>query len=147
MAEPTHAQCQVAPGNRAASESWGHDMAAEHVADAEIDNLVFDGIGGVTRAIHVCRGNAPGGRWLANGGYDRIAGDVFPRLTHYDRLLLEYDTPRAGDFGPLRHIRPGTEVVLGLVTTKRGELEDATTVEARIREATRHVPADRLALS
>jgi len=147
MDAPNYAQWHVDPDNRAAFESWGHDMAAELVADAEIDNTVFAGIRGVTRAMHVCRGNAPGGRWLANGGYDRIAGDVFPRLTNYDRLLLEYDTPRAGDFGPLRHIRPGTEVVLGLVTTKRGELEDATTVEARIQEATRHVPADRLALS
>ena len=147
MDAPNYAQWHVDADNRAAFESWGHDMAAELVADAEIDNTVFDGIRGVTRAMHVCRGNAPGGRWLANGGYDRIAGDVFPRLTNYDRLLLEYDTPRAGDFGPLRHIRPGTEVVLGLVTTKRGELEDATTVEARIREATRHVPVDRLALS
>jgi len=147
MDAPNYAQWHVDADNRAAFESWGHDMAAELVADAEIDNTVFAGIRGVTRAMHVCRGNAPGGRWLANGGYDRIAGDVFPRLTNYDRLLLEYDTPRAGDFGPLRHIRPGTEVVLGLVTTKRGELEDATTVEARIREATRHVPVDRLALS
>ncbi len=147
MDAPNYAQWHVDPDNRAAFESWGHDMAAELVADAEIDNTAFAGIRGVTRAMHVCRGNAPGGRWLANGGYDRIAGDVFPRLTNYDRLLLEYDTPRAGDFGPLRHIRPGTEVVLGLVTTKRGELEDATTVEARIREATRHVPVDRLALS
>ncbi len=147
MDAPNYAQWHVDADNRAAFESWGHDMAAELVADAEIDNTVFAGIRGVTRAMHVCRGNAPGGRWLANGGYDRIAGDVFPRLTNYDRLLLEYDTPRAGDFGPLRHIRPGTEVVLGLVTTKRGELEDATTVEARIQEATRHVPADRLALS
>ena len=147
MDAPNYAQWHVDADNRAAFESWGHDMASELVADAEIDNTVFANIRGVTRAMHVCRGNAPGGRWLANGGYDRIAGDVFPRLTHYDRLLLEYDTPRAGDFGPLRHIRPGTEVVLGLVTTKRGELEDPTTVEARIREATRHVPADRLALS
>ena len=147
MDAPNYAQWHVDADNRAAFESWGHDMAAELVADAEIDNTVFANIRGVTRAMHVCRGNAPGGRWLANGGYDRIAGDVFPRLTNYDRLLLEYDTPRAGDFGPLRHIRPGTEVVLGLVTTKRGELEDPTTVEARIREATRHVPADRLALS
>ena len=147
MDAPNYAQWHVDADNRAAFESWGHDMAAELVADAEIDNTVFAGIRGVTRAMNVCRGNAPGGRWLANGGYDRIAGDVFPRLTNYDRLLLEYDTPRAGDFGPLRHIRPGTEVVLGLVTTKRGELEDATTVEARIREATRHVPVDRLALS
>ncbi|HEX6079399.1 MAG TPA: hypothetical protein VF197_07195, partial [Methylomirabilota bacterium] len=102
---------------------------------------------GVTRAMHICRGNAPGGRWLANGGYGRIAADVFPRLANYDRLLLEYDTPRAGDFGPLRHVRPDAAVVLGLLTTKQGALEDADAVARRLREAARLVPLDRLALS
>ena len=72
---------------------------------------------------------------------------MFPRLTNYDRLLLEYDTPRAGDFGPLRHVRPAHEVVLGLLTTKQGALEDAAAVEARIREAARLVPLERLAVS
>jgi 5-methyltetrahydropteroyltriglutamate--homocysteine methyltransferase len=144
---PNYAQWHVDPDNRAAFEAWGHDMAAELVADAEIDNVVFEGVRGVTRAMHICRGNAPGGRWLANGGYQRIAGEVFPRLTGCDRLLLEYDTPRAGDFSPLRHVRPDTHVVLGLLTTKQGALEDAGTVEARIREATKYVPLDRLALS
>jgi 5-methyltetrahydropteroyltriglutamate--homocysteine methyltransferase len=147
MDAPNYAQWHVDPENRAAFESWGHDMAAELVADAEIDNSVFEGIRGVNRAIHICRGNAPGGRWLANGGYDRIAGDVFPRLTNYDRLLLEYDTPRAGDFSPLRHVGPETTIVLGLLTTKRGELEDPAVVEARIREATHCIPLERLALS
>ena len=108
---------------------------------------MFEGVGGVTRAIHICRGNAPGGRWLADGGYERIAGEVFPRLTNYDRLLLEYDTPRAGDFGPLRHVRPETAVVLGLLTTKQGALEDAAAVEARIREATQYISLTRLAVS
>jgi 5-methyltetrahydropteroyltriglutamate--homocysteine methyltransferase len=147
MDAPNYAQWHVDPGNRAAFESWGHDMARELVADAEVDDAVFAGVSGITRAIHICRGNAPGGRWLANGGYERIAGEVFPRLTNYDRLLLEYDTPRAGDFSPLRHVRPGTEVVLGLLTTKRGALEDAAAVEARIREASQQVPLERLALS
>lgn len=147
MDAPNYAQWHVDRDNRAAFESWGHDMAAELVADTEIDDTVFEGVRGITRAIHICRGNAPGGRWLANGGYDRIAGAVFPRLRNYDRLLLEYDTPRAGDFGPLIHVRPGTDVVLGLLTTKRGALEDSAAVEARIREATRYVPLERLALS
>jgi 5-methyltetrahydropteroyltriglutamate--homocysteine methyltransferase len=147
MDAPNYAQWHVDPENRAAFEGWGHDMAAELVADAEIDNLVFDGIQGVTRAIHICRGNAPGGRWLANGGYGSIAGEVFPRLTNYSRLLLEYDTPRAGDFGPLAHVRPGTGVVLGLLTTKQGALENADAVEGRIREATKYVPLERLAVS
>ena len=122
-------------------------MAAELTADAEIDNLAVQGVAGIARAIHICRGNAPGGRWLANGGYERIAAEVFPRLTAFDRLLLEYDTPRAGDFSPLRHVRADAEVVLGLLTTKNGDLEDAARVEARIREAARHVALPRLALS
>jgi 5-methyltetrahydropteroyltriglutamate--homocysteine methyltransferase len=147
MDAPNYAQWHVDADNRAAFEAWGHDMAAELVADAEIDDTVFEGVRGVTRAIHICRGNAPGGRWLANGGYERIAGEVFPRLTRYDRLLLEYDTPRAGDFGPLRHVRPEATVVLGLLTTKQGALEEADAVEARIREAARHVPLERLAVS
>jgi 5-methyltetrahydropteroyltriglutamate--homocysteine methyltransferase len=147
MDAPNYAQWHVDGENRAAFEAWGHEMTAELVADAEIDDTVFEGVRGVTRAIHICRGNAPGGRWLANGGSERIAGEVFPRLTRYDRLLLEYDTPRAGDFGPLRHVRPEATVVLGLLTTKQGELEDAALVERRIREAARQVPLERLALS
>ena len=147
MDAPNYAQWHVDAGNRAAFEAWGHDMTAELIADAEIDNTVFEGVGGVTRAIHICRGNAPGGRWLADGGYERIAGEVFPRLTNYDRLLLEYDTPRAGDFGPLRHVRPETAVVLGLLTTKQGALEGAAAVEARIREASQHISLTRLAVS
>jgi 5-methyltetrahydropteroyltriglutamate--homocysteine methyltransferase len=147
MDAPNYAQWHVDGDNRAAFESWGHDMAAELVADAEIDDTVFEGVRGVTRAIHICRGNAPGGRWLANGGYERIAAEVFPRLTRYDRLLLEYDTPRAGDFGPLRHVRPEATVVLGLLTTKQGALEATDAVEARIREAARLLPLERLAVS
>ena len=147
MDAPNYAQWHVDAGNRAAFEAWGHDMTAELIADAEIDNTVFEGVGGVTRAIHICRGNAPGGRWLADGGYERIAGEVFPRLTNYDRLLLEYDTPRAGDFSPLRHVRPETAVVLGLLTTKQGALEDAAAVEARVREATQYISLTRLAVS
>ena len=144
---PNYAQWHVDPDNRAAFERWGHDMAAELTADAEVDNLAVEGVRGITRAIHICRGNAPGGRWLANGGYETIAAEVFPRLSAFDRLLLEYDTPRAGDFRPLRHVRPDAEVVLGLLTTKQGALEDAGQVEARIREAARYVALPRLALS
>jgi len=147
MDAPNYAQWHVDRTNRAAFESWGHDMAAELVADAEIDDSVFEGVRGVTRAIHICRGNAPGGRWLADGGYEAIAAEVFPRLTRYDRLLLEYDTPRAGLFGPLGHVRPEATVVLGLLTTKQGSLEDAGAIETRLREASRHVPLERLALS
>jgi 5-methyltetrahydropteroyltriglutamate--homocysteine methyltransferase len=147
MDAPNYAQWHVDPENRAAFEAWGHNMAAELVADAEIDNTVFEGISGVTRAMHICRGNAPGGRWLANGGYECIASEVFPRLSNYNRLLLEYDTPRAGHFGPLRNVAAETTVVLGLLTTKQGLLESVEAIEARIREATQYVPLDRLAVS
>ncbi len=147
MDAPNYAQWHTDPKIRAAFESWGHDMDSELIEDAEIDNSVFDGITGITKAIHLCRGNAPRGRWLASGGYEAIAERFYPLLTNYDTLLLEYDSPRAGDFSSLRHVRPDTTVTLGLVTTKDGALEDPAAVEARIREAAEFVPLERLALS
>jgi len=118
---------------------------ADLAFDAALDSSVFDGITGITRAVHICRGNNAGA-WNAQGGYEAIAAEVFPRLD-VDALLLEYDTPRAGDFGPLRHALPRHTVVLGLLTTKEGRLEDAATVEKRIHEAATVVPLERLALS
>jgi 5-methyltetrahydropteroyltriglutamate--homocysteine methyltransferase len=147
MDAPNYAQWHTDPKIREAFESWGHDMETELIEDAEIDNSVFDGITGITRAIHLCRGNAPRGRWLANGGYEAIADRFYPLLTNYDTLLLEYDSPRAGDFSSLKHARPDTNVVLGLITTKDGKLEDPVAVEARIREAAKVIPLERLALS
>ena len=144
---PNYAQWHIDPGNRAVFEEHGHDMAHELVADAELDNMVFEGLTGVTRAMHMCRGNAPGGMWAATGGYEVISSEVFPRLTNLDRLLLEYDSDRAGGFAPLADVLPHHQVVLGLVTTKDGTLEDADDVVARIEEATEHVPLDRLAVS
>ena len=116
--------------------------------DVVLDSSVFEDIEGietVTRGLHICRGNSAGA-WNAQGGYEAIAADLFPCLD-VDVLLLEYDTPRAGDFGPLRHVLPQHHVVLGLLTTKHGELEDEATVEARIHEAAAYVPLERLALS
>jgi 5-methyltetrahydropteroyltriglutamate--homocysteine methyltransferase len=144
---PNYAQWHIDPGNRAAFEEHGHDMAQELVADAELDNLVFEGLEGVTRAMHMCRGNGPGGMWAATGGYEVISNEVFPRLTNYDRLLLEYDTDRAGGFEPLADLLPQHEAVLGLVTTKDATLEDPDALVARIEEATRYVPLGRLAVS
>jgi 5-methyltetrahydropteroyltriglutamate--homocysteine methyltransferase len=144
---PNYGQFYVDPDVCAALEADGHDLRAELIADAEIDNSLFDGIGGVTRALHMCRGNGPGGIWSASGGYEPIARDAFARFSNLDTLLLEYDTDRAGDFTPLRHLRPDNTVVLGLLTTKRGELEEASALEARIRAATEFVPLERIALS
>jgi methionine synthase II (cobalamin-independent) len=147
MDAPNYGQFYTDPQIRAEFEAEGHDLQANLIADAEIDNRVFEGISGITRALHICRGNGPGGIWSAAGGYDSLAPEVFPRLTNVDRLLLEYDTPRAGDFGPLRLVAPGTTVVLGLLTTKSGALESPATVEQRIAEAAEVVGLDRLALS
>jgi 5-methyltetrahydropteroyltriglutamate--homocysteine methyltransferase len=144
---PNYAQWHIDPDNRAVFEEHGHDMAHELVADAELDNMVFEGLNGVTRAMHICRGNAPGGMWAATGGYEAISSEVFPRLTNLDRLLLEYDTDRAGGFAPLADVLPHHHVVLGLVTTKDGTLENPDDVVTRIEEATEHVPLDRLAVS
>lgn len=144
---PNYGQFYVDADVRGALEADGHDLRAELMADADIDNSLFEGVSGVTRALHVCRGNGPGGIWSASGGYEPIAADAFERFSNLDTLLLEYDTDRAGDFTPLRHVRADTSVVLGLLTTKHGELEDAGDIEARIRDATRYVPLERLALS
>lgn len=100
---------------------------------------------GTTLAIHMCRGNSRN-RWLASGGYDRIAPFVFPRV-EVDRWLLEYDTERAGGFGPLRHMPDDVTVVLGLISTKTPVLESSDDLVRRIDEAARHVPIERLAIS
>ena len=133
------------PDLRLMMQAQGRDLDAELPFDAEIDNSVFQGLTGMTRAMHICRGNAAG-NWAASGGYDRIAPQLFPRLD-LDRLLLEYDSPRAGDFGALRHARPETTIVLGLITTKTGELEQSRIIATRIREAAALRPLDQLALS
>jgi 5-methyltetrahydropteroyltriglutamate--homocysteine methyltransferase len=124
----------------------GRDAAAELAFDAELDSSLFDGISGVTRALHICRGNGPGGMWHSSGGYAAISGELFPRL-RFDRLLLEYDSGRAGGFEPLADVRPGTVVVLGLLTTKSGEPEAEAAISDRIAEAAEVKPLAELALS
>ena len=147
MDAPNYGQSYTDPEVREAMRAQGHDLDAELRADVELDNSVFEGIEGVTRALHVCRGNGPGGVWSATGGYDRFAAEMFPGLTNVDALLLEYDTPRSGDFSPLRHVAPHQTVVLGLLTTKEPALEDPAEIERRLHEAAQHVPLERLALS
>jgi 5-methyltetrahydropteroyltriglutamate--homocysteine methyltransferase len=134
------------PDTRGAMVADGRDPEAETIFDAELDSSLFDGIAGVTTALHICRGNGPGGAWHSAGGYGAISGQLFPRLS-FDRLLLEYDSDRAGTFAPLADVRPGTVVVLGLLTTKSDRLEDAGDIEERIAEAARIKPLAELALS
>jgi methionine synthase II (cobalamin-independent) len=100
---------------------------------------------GITFGIHICRGNHRS-MFYASGGYDRIAQQVFGRA-NFDRFLLEYDDERSGTFEPLRHVPADRTVVLGLVSTKLPALESESALEARVAEAARIVPLDRLALS
>jgi 5-methyltetrahydropteroyltriglutamate--homocysteine methyltransferase len=100
---------------------------------------------GVTLAMHLCRGNNRS-HWYAEGGYDDIAEQLFGSLG-VDRFLLEYDDERSGSFEPLRFVPRRTTVVLGLVSTKRPQLESADDLARRIDEAARYVPLENLALS
>jgi 5-methyltetrahydropteroyltriglutamate--homocysteine methyltransferase len=93
----------------------------------------------------MCRGNFRSS-WAASGGYDFVAEALFSEL-QVDGFFLEYDDERSGGFEPLRFVPKGKQVVLGLVTTKRGTLEDADTLRRRIGEAARFVPLDQLCLS
>ncbi|MEJ2760497.1 MAG: methionine synthase [Gammaproteobacteria bacterium] len=144
---PNYAQWHIDPDNRKAFERHGHDMAHELVADAEFDNRVFEGISGISTGIHLCRGNAPRGMYLASGGYEAIAREIFPRWSNINTLLLEYDSDRAGGFEPLAETRDHQAVVLGLVTTKDAKLEKEDALVGRINEASKIVPLERLALS
>jgi 5-methyltetrahydropteroyltriglutamate--homocysteine methyltransferase len=100
---------------------------------------------GMTIGMHLCRGNLRG-RWMAAGGYDAIAERVFNDLA-VDGFFLEYDTPRAGDFAPLRLMPRDKFVRLGLVSTKGPSLEDKEILKRRIDEAARFAALDRLGIS
>lgn len=100
---------------------------------------------GVTLAMHLCRGNNRS-HWYAEGGYDSIAEKLFGTM-NVDRFLLEYDDERSGSFEPLRFIPKGKAVVLGLVSSKRPQLEDPEDLARRIEQAARYVPLENLALS
>jgi 5-methyltetrahydropteroyltriglutamate--homocysteine methyltransferase len=100
---------------------------------------------GLAVTTHLCRGNFRSS-WAASGGYDFVAEALFGEL-NVDGFFLEYDDERSGGFGPLRFVPPGKMVVLGLVTTKRGELEDPDALKRRIDQAARFVPLDQLCLS
>jgi len=111
------------------------------------DAFCFDaasGSGALT-ALHLCRGNNQS-MWYAQGGYEPIAEKLFANIK-VDRLLLEYDTERSGNFEPLRFVRPETDVVLGLISTKDPTLETQDDLLRRIDEASKFVPIEHLALS
>jgi 5-methyltetrahydropteroyltriglutamate--homocysteine methyltransferase len=125
------------------SRGWPADRWLE--LGLELDNLVIGDHPHVTFGFHLCRGNQAS-RWLVAGGYDWLAARIFPRI-RAQRLLLEYDDERSGDFEPLAEVPEDKVVVLGLVTTKSGRRETVEELSARIHEASRIVPLERLALS
>ena len=100
---------------------------------------------GMAIAIHLCRGNLKGA-WMAEGGYEPVADALFNRLDA-NVYCLEYDTSRAGDFSPLRHVPKGKRVLLGLVSTKTPVLESKDALKRRIDEAAKLVPLEQLGLS
>ncbi len=110
-----------------------------------INESIRDRPDDMTVCVHLCRGNFRSS-WAAEGGYEPVAEVLFNEL-EIDGYFLEYDDPRSGDFAPLRHLPKGKTVVLGLVTTKLGDLESADDVKRRIDEAARFAPLDQLALS
>jgi methionine synthase II (cobalamin-independent) len=110
-----------------------------------LDNQLVDSFDNVTFGLHLCRGNHRS-MWSVEGGYDDIAEQLFSEI-HVDRLALEYDSPRAGTFAPLRFVPSDKVVILGLITTKEPEIEGADLLKRRIEEASEFIAVERLALS
>ena len=124
----------------------GEDPLRNLTRAIEADNAVIEGLKGkATFGLHICRGNRAS-MWHREGKYDDIAETLFGGLK-YDRLLLEYDTERAGGFEPLRYVPKGAIAVLGLITTKTGRVETVDELRRRIEEASRFLPLEQLALS
>jgi 5-methyltetrahydropteroyltriglutamate--homocysteine methyltransferase len=129
----------------AAMRARGEDANANLDRSIAADNAIIAGFPGVTFGVHICRGNRQS-MWHREGHYDAIAEKLFNGL-HHQRLLLEYDTERAGSFEPLRFVPKGKIAVLGLITTKTGRVESVEELRRRIDEASRYLPLEQLALS
>ncbi len=136
----------VDPPTLARLAARGEDPLANLRRAVEADNKVIEGLKGrAVFGLHICRGNRAS-MWHREGTYDAIAETLFGGL-RYDRLLLEYDSDRAGGFEPLRFVPKGVIAVLGLITTKTGQIEAADDLLRRIEDASRYLPIDQLALS
>jgi 5-methyltetrahydropteroyltriglutamate--homocysteine methyltransferase len=134
------------PAARAMVKAAGEDP--DRLVDLYIDAIneaVKNRPAQVTVGVHVCRGNYKG-MYLSEGGYDSVAEKLFARA-NADHFLLEFDTPRAGGFAPLRHVPKDKGVVLGLVSSKTPALEKLDDLKRRIDEAARYMDAGRLAIS
>jgi len=132
----------------------GEDPAQNLDRAIRAENAVIEGFPGVTFGLHVCRGNPRGvdaqgkvqAQWHREGRYDSIAEKLFSGLKH-QRLLLEYDSERAGSFEPLRFVRKSTVAVLGVVTTKSEEIESVDAMKRKVEAASKYLPVEQLAVS
>ena len=134
------------PAQRAEISERGEDAEHLHLRYIkQINAALKDKPAGMAVTTHMCRGNFRSS-WVASGGYDFVAEALFSELT-VDGFFLEYDDERSGGFEPLRFVPRGKMVVLGLVTTKRPELESKDDLKRRIDEAAKYVPLDQICLS
>ncbi|GAA2615572.1 5-methyltetrahydropteroyltriglutamate--homocysteine S-methyltransferase [Paractinoplanes durhamensis] len=134
------------PAQRQLLTERGDDAEHQHLRYIRQINAAIAGRpAGLAVTTHMCRGNFRSS-WAAEGGYDFVAEALFSELA-VDGFFLEFDDERSGGFAPLRFVPPGKMVVLGLVTTKRGELESKDTLKRRIDEAAKYVPLEQLCLS
>jgi 5-methyltetrahydropteroyltriglutamate--homocysteine methyltransferase len=132
----------------------GEDPAQNLDRAIRAENAVIEGFPGVTFGLHICRGNPRGvdaqgrvqAQWHREGRYDSIAEKLFSELKHH-RLLLEYDSERAGTFESLRFVGKGTVAVLGVVTTKSEQIESVDAMKRRVDEASKYLPVEQLAVS
>jgi 5-methyltetrahydropteroyltriglutamate--homocysteine methyltransferase len=123
----------------------GEDPDVNLARSIKAEAAVAAGFPGVTFGLHLCRGNQRS-MWHREGTYDAIAERLFNETPH-QRFLLEYDSPRAGGFAPLRYVPKGKVVVLGLISTKVAPLESVDDLRRRIDEAAKHLPLEQLAIS
>ena len=134
------------PQQRELVAGLGGDPDRQHLRYIrQINAALADRPPGLTVTTHMCRGNFRSS-WVAEGGYEFVAEALFNEL-EVDGFFLEYDDARSGDFSPLRFVPKGKRIVLGLVTTKRGALEDKDGLKRRLDEASRFVPLEQLCLS
>jgi len=134
------------PAQRAEIARRGEDAEHQHETYIKsINRALRDKPAGMTVTTHMCRGNFRSS-WVAQGGYEFVADALFNEL-NVDGYFMEYDDERSGGFEPLRFVPKGKYVVLGLVTSKKGELEAKDDIKRRIEEATKFVDVDQLCLS
>jgi 5-methyltetrahydropteroyltriglutamate--homocysteine methyltransferase len=136
--------CDPAAREKVKAADEDPDRLVDLYIDA-INEAVKNRPAGVTVGVHVCRGNYKG-MYLSEGGYDSVAEKFFSR-TNVNHFLLEFDTPRAGGFAPLRFVPKDKGVVLGLVSSKTPVLEKMSTLKQRADEAARYIDLKRLAIS